>query len=317
MSKVLIVTRKDDPHADLVVTDLSKIGIEVFRINTECATEYEFNLGINGGNVKNRISSLELDLDDVSSVYLRRRSVPQLSVDPNYLEFTQGEWTKMFRNIWAVLDERYWVNHPFALEKAKDKLYQLSVANKIGFTIPKTVMTNSLDSIRQFRSGVSKVIYKAFDGGALYPGSEKCVYTTVLGDEYFQDEQKESLLVCPGIFQDYQEKAYELRVTVIRDKVFAVKIDSQSDPASTIDWRKGELHNIAHTQIELDEECRQMCVQLLKALSLEFGSIDLVYTNEGKYIFLEINANGQWAWLQGLAEVPISKHIALALANPA
>lgn len=314
MSQVLIVTRKDDPHADLVVTDLAELATKVFRLNTECATEYDFSLRLNGGKIKNRITSLKLDLDDVTAVYLRRRSFPQLLVDPRYLEFAQGEWIKLFRNIWTLLQDRYWMNSPDALESAKDKLHQLRVAQKIGFTVPDTTMTNSLDSVRELRGRERKLIYKAFDGGALYPGSEQRIYTTVLGEEQFEEEQRESLLVCPGIFQTYQEKAYELRVTVIRDQVIAVRIDSQNEPATTVDWRQGDFLNLTHTLVELDRACQEKCIQLLRELSLQFGSIDLIRTNEDEYVFLEINANGQWAWLQGLADAPISQSIARALA---
>jgi glutathione synthase/RimK-type ligase-like ATP-grasp enzyme len=207
------------------------------------------------------------------------------------------------------------MSSPMALDSARDKLHQLRVAKKIGFTVPPTVITNSLDSIRELRSKHPKIIYKAFDGGSLYLGSEQCVYTTLLGDEHFEEDQRESLFVCPGIFQAYQEKEYELRVTVVRDKVFAVRIDSQSDATTTIDWRQGEFLSVAHTLIDLDKECHEKCVQLLQELSLQFGAIDLIRTTGGEYVFLEINANGQWAWLQGLTDAPISECIAQTLAS--
>ena len=41
-----------------------------------------------------------------------------------------------------------------------------------------------------------------------------------------------------------------------------------------------------------------MCVALLRALNLAFGAIDMILTPAGEYVFLEINPNGQWAWIQ-------------------
>jgi glutathione synthase/RimK-type ligase-like ATP-grasp enzyme len=35
---------------------------------------------------------------------------------------------------------------------------------------------------------------------------------------------------------------------------------------------------------------------------LKFGAIDLILTPAGEYVFLEVNPNGQWAWLD--AAVP-------------
>ncbi len=40
------------------------------------------------------------------------------------------------------------------------------------------------------------------------------------------------------------------------------------------------------------------CIDLVKRLGLKFSAIDMVLTPSGKYYFLEINPNGQWAWLE-------------------
>jgi glutathione synthase/RimK-type ligase-like ATP-grasp enzyme len=32
-------------------------------------------------------------------------------------------------------------------------------------------------------------------------------------------------------------------------------------------------------------------------LGLSFGALDFVLTPDGRYVFLEINPNGQWMWL--------------------
>lgn len=40
------------------------------------------------------------------------------------------------------------------------------------------------------------------------------------------------------------------------------------------------------------------------------GAIDMIVTPNGKHYFLEINANGQWAWIETIAEQQISLEIA-------
>ncbi len=316
MGKVLVVTRKDDPHADLVISELGNLGVDVFRLNTEAITEYSIELGVDGGRIEHLAYPRTLDLSEVGSVYLRRRSYPyNLCVEGEYKEFAQGEWVKLMRNIWAVLDERYWINHPLAIEGAKDKLRQLQIARREGFIIPDTVMSNSLDSVRKLEARHEKIIYKAFDGGALYPGATKCIYTTILEDTNLDDAQRDSLGVCPGIFQDYHDKDYEIRVTIAGDALFAAKIDSQASDGTKIDWRKGDLLAAPHSQIKLEEECERRCIAVVRKLGLEFGAIDLIKKKDGTYIFLEINANGQWAWVQGMTGMLIAQGIALALAQ--
>jgi len=316
MGKVLVVTRKDDPHADLVISELVVLGVDVFRLNTEAITEYAIELGVDGGKIEHLEYPRTLDLSDVGSVYLRRRSYPyNLCVENEYKEFAQGEWVKLMRNIWAVLDGRYWINHPFAIEGAKDKLRQLQIARREGFTIPDTIMSNSLDAVRLLKSRHEKIIYKAFDGGALYPGATQCVYATILEDENLDDGQRDSLRICPGIFQDYHDKDYELRVTIVGDVLFAAKIDSQASDGTKIDWRKGDLLSAPHSEIKLEKECECRCLAVMKKLGLEFGAMDLIKKKDGTYVFLEINANGQWAWIQGMTGMPIAQEIALVLAQ--
>jgi glutathione synthase/RimK-type ligase-like ATP-grasp enzyme len=46
----------------------------------------------------------------------------------------------------------------------------------------------------------------------------------------------------------------------------------------------------------------------VKRFGLVFGAIDLVQTPSGFY-FLEINPNGEWAWLQKEAGLPIAETI--------
>lgn len=48
---------------------------------------------------------------------------------------------------------------------------------------------------------------------------------------------------------------------------------------------------------------------MTKKLGLKYSAIDLILDNTGKYIFLECNPNGQWAWLEIRLGFPISKEI--------
>ena len=41
-------------------------------------------------------------------------------------------------------------------------------------------------------------------------------------------------------------------------------------------------------------------------LGLSYGAVDLVLTPEGRYVFLEINPNGQYLWVEDATGLPIS-----------
>jgi D-alanine-D-alanine ligase-like ATP-grasp enzyme len=56
-------------------------------------------------------------------------------------------------------------------------------------------------------------------------------------------------------------------------------------------------------------------MELMSRLSLAYGAIDLVLTPDGRYIFLEINPNGQWLWIDEMLSLGISHSIAERLSE--
>ncbi len=98
--------------------------------------------------------------------------------------------------------------------------------------------------------------------------------------------------------------------------VFAVEIHSQEDVDSQFDWRRGETARLRHELHVLPPAVEVQCVTLVRALGLAFGAIDLILTPDGEYVFLEINPNGQWAWIQQLRpEIPLRETLAEILIN--
>jgi glutathione synthase/RimK-type ligase-like ATP-grasp enzyme len=76
-----------------------------------------------------------------------------------------------------------------------------------------------------------------------------------------------------------------------------------------VDWRRGgslELNYRPHT---LPKEIGSTCRRLVDRLDLSFGAIDMILTPQGEYVFLEINPNGQWAWIEQRTGVPMSRSL--------
>ena len=57
------------------------------------------------------------------------------------------------------------------------------------------------------------------------------------------------------------------------------------------------------------------CAAVVRELGLTFGAIDLIRTPEGEYVFLEVNPNGQWAWIENYTGLQIGEAIARQLAG--
>jgi glutathione synthase/RimK-type ligase-like ATP-grasp enzyme len=89
--------------------------------------------------------------------------------------------------------------------------------------------------------------------------------------------------------------------------VFAVGIHSQYLEESRVDFRRAEIYTLPHTVKTLPAPVSSLCVELVCRLGLRFGAIDLILTPDGRYVFLEINPNGQWYWLEEITGIPLAE----------
>ncbi|HMW02377.1 MAG TPA: ATP-dependent carboxylate-amine ligase, partial [Acidobacteriota bacterium] len=115
---------------------------------------------------------------------------------------------------------------------------------------------------------------------------------------------------APCLFQEYIPKKVELRITVVGRKIFAAEIHSQQSQRSKDDWRRYDIANTPYLKHRLPEAIKIKCQQLVRELGLVFGCIDMIVTPDNRYVFLEINPNGQWGWIEELTQLPICANLA-------
>ena len=53
----------------------------------------------------------------------------------------------------------------------------------------------------------------------------------------------------------------------------------------------------------------------MQALGLTFGAVDLVETPDHDFVFLEVNPNGQWLWIEDQLQLGITDAIVAWLAS--
>lgn len=298
---ILIISHKADFTTDFLVNILNRRDIEYRRFNCEDIFSSEINIEINGGFIFSILGQ-----DHYDSVWFRRTKFPTLDneaiADRRYL-LTEAD--ALLKNIFAAVSAK-WLSHPDVVYRAENKLYQLKSARSIGFAIPETLVTTSKEDLSAFyHENNGDVIIKPLSQTRL--PSEKSpsfIFTNLVPPSLM--DQLDSFDLTPCIFQRNIQKKFEVRVTVVGDNAFAASVDSQSSEQSKIDWRRERRSFERH---ELPAEVERLCVHLVKELGLGFGAIDLIYTPEGQYIFLEINPNGQWVWIEAETSLPISDAI--------
>jgi glutathione synthase/RimK-type ligase-like ATP-grasp enzyme len=83
-----------------------------------------------------------------------------------------------------------------------------------------------------------------------------------------------------------------------------------------VDWRCTTNPRLPHHRISLPKNLETMILGMMALLKLEFAAIDMIQTPTGEYVFLEVNPNGQWLWLDDMLELGISDAVAHWLGGP-
>lgn len=315
MKKILILTNKDDITVDFVVNELRRRNLSYYRLNTEdipLKIKVYFDINKNEIKIIDKVKNIEVNLLEFDSVYFRRPIISSLEHIEDICDderiYLRSELTFLLEGIYKGLNNKFWLNNVYKIRDAENKLYQLLLAKNIGFNIPRAVVSNDINILNDFRYKYDNdcIIKPIKSGHIKYREVDKSIFTTKISEEYF--ESIDAVEAFPVFIEENVHKLVDLRCTVVGDEVFTAEIHSQCENESRIDWRKGK-NILEHKKHILPSNIEKMCIDLTKKLNLKYSAIDMILDKDGNYIFLEINPNGQWAWIENRLKFPISKRI--------
>ena len=325
---ILIYTNKEDTHPTNVIKYLNEWNIPIFRLNTECIlTDYEFEWWCDDRGVDFRIKNIKNDLQlfghEITAVWDRRALVPsELPVVNEHDEINRHNLDEA-RGFLAFL--RYYTKDIFSIgsivedRPADSKMLQLQVARSLGMPTPDTSFANTKDEVLKFARNYEYISLKSIVDSGLFLGGDKeyVFFSQRIKSSDLESQPDEAFSQTVSFVQNYIDKKYELRITVVCDDVIACKIDSQlqSETTGKIDWRQGYEHDLKHEIVEIPDFVSDFCRKFLKRMKLNFGCFDFIVTPDDKYVFLECNPNGQWLWIEIVTEFDISRVIAENLAK--
>lgn len=299
--RILIVSDLLDAHVDrllplLRAADPVRLNASDLPVRTRMSFEFDGGSAWAGGLVITT-NGRRVDLGELRSVWWRKPGPYAFAegLGDQEHDFAVEETDHAMRGLWASLD-CYWLSHPEAIRRAGFKLEQLQRAARLGFEVPRTLVTTDPEAVREFANG--RVVYKVLSDPQLAVRKQfakgktarpRQVTTTVLTSV----EQLDAVRVVPCQFQDYVPKRMELRVTVIGDEVFTAQIHSRD----LVDWR-GSESDVTFRRGDLPDDIAKNCLELTRSYGLAFAAIDLIVTPDDRHVFLEINPNGQFLFVQ-------------------
>jgi hypothetical protein len=128
------------------------IIIDISRLTQNMSIEVYHNSITN--YIVNTLDLKSINLTEVKSFWWRRPQ-PVIAnyeiIDESHRDFAVNEWNNALYGIWQSLIDKnncLWINDISKDKLASYKPYQLTVAKKIGLTIPHTLITNNPNQLK-------------------------------------------------------------------------------------------------------------------------------------------------------------------------
>ncbi len=200
------------------------------------------------------------------------------------------------------------INHPSDVDI--DKYSQLKIAKQNELQIPESIITSNKDTLKEFKSQYSRIITKNLQASfSLYFENE--VYQSFTSEVFDSDIQSLPIFFYPSFFQELIEKDFELRIIYIDSHIYTCAIlpnENNLDIRESVNTSQAVM---LPYQLPVDIEMK-IC-NFMKSINLQIGSLDMIYSKKGEYIFLEVNPSGQFLGYSNSCNYNIEKHIAYYL----
>ncbi len=312
---ILVLTDKNDIHANEVIAKLESAKQSVLRLNLDVHSLKKTTITYSNFTWFVKNSHCEFTSDQVTAVWNRKTYVELLldeqSNTDHLFRIWKNEWNKTLLGFYASLRENYWLNYYRNSYRADNKFLQKEIANKLGFNIPATIISNNKKALLEFAKRHTNIVIKMLqqDFYKMPDGEFMGFYVNRITDE--QLKKYSGAKENPIFLQKYIKKDFEVRYTVVGEEHFICKIESQKSAVANIDWRRYDLPNTPHSIISPPSSIKEKVILMMKELSLSYAALDFIVDQSGEWYFLEINPNGQYLWIEDLTGLEIS----LAIAN--
>lgn len=220
------------------------------------------------------------------------------------VESLRSEWQRVKEYLYTVLERKHFIGNISSNDI--NKLSVLYEAQRIGLNTPRTFIVSNKQSYEEnkFPVTITKTIHNV-----LHFKHEETLYfnrTEICNSDQFTNS------FFPSLFQEYVSKKFEIRSFYIGGKFYSMAIFSQQNKRTEVDFRNYDFTDLNNrVPFRLPRDVEDKLHQLMQRFNLNTGSIDLIYTKDNRFVFLEINPAGQF----GMVSSPCNYYLEKLLAN--
>ncbi|NLR82475.1 grasp-with-spasm system ATP-grasp peptide maturase [Chitinophaga eiseniae] len=325
---ILIISEYSDVSTNKVMEYLHHHGEKkVIRINAEDVINLNgIDLGTDKSSVSISYLNREIVYDEMKSIWYRRGDLLCGKFNAYGTEAIESQVNRFLLEEWRVvrdfllgvkrIDSSVFVLGDLSKEEYCNKLHNLNIAHTVGIKIPPTIITSRKSELEKFINLYGIIVTKAISNTPTFH-FENSNYST-RGTAILTAEGINKLpdRFFPILAQKYIDKVLEVRVFYIKGDCYAMAIFSQDSEKTKIDYRNYD-HEQANRIVpfKLPTIVKQRILKLMRALDLDTGSLDLIYTTHNEFVFLEVNPCGQFDWLSYNCNYYIERRIAKMLSN--
>lgn len=298
----------------LIVFDVSKQKLEIKRGSIDASSNLIFGI---------TDTSIEFDLSSIVGIFIRQACVK--IIDHTGVTSNSGvpaDISSRFSNYlmayeanirWLVLNCLSKTNIiGYDSGSFINKLEVLKTAAEVGLKIPSTILTNCKNDILDFRKMHKELIVKSVGLNLSFFDLDKKLQfhqlTSVINEQNIRTIPETFNLT---LIQNRINKIFEIRVFYLDENCHSWALLSQSNEKTTVDYRNYDWENpMRVVPFTLPDTIEEKIIALMNELKLRTGSIDLIYSDNREYIFLEVNPAGQYGYNSDCGNNDIDKLLA-------
>ena len=324
------------PATDTVLRRIAKAleegGVSCATFDTTDPSNNRIGLRVDGSKVSGFVQTAEgrFPLSDIHAFFGYSLGVQAPATSERSRRFAHEEWFSTLQALYAVTKDRLWVNPLEAHLIFESKPLQLVEAAKAGLATPLSLVANDAEAIEAFAAENQDLAVKRVSHPfpqIHLPLAESFLYTRRVAAPELSGAALAGAHVAPLHLQEYVQKATEARAFVIGDEVRATEIHSQEAAETKDDWRKYPLRQEGDeavvdrdrwrcSPLTLPPEVADQLRTVARRLHMAYAAIDLIRTPGGRFVFLEANANGAWAFAEDHGNLPLVDLFVRLLRNP-
>ena len=280
---IFISTCSQDTTTDIVLNELDVN--EILRFNIDKPEDFSWDFHRRGFRIVDKVSSKEITEKTLSSFYLRKPMYFDLIDVPKYgcvENWRREETDELFTDFFRECQRRGLVSLVRSQNNKYGKLRQLLVAERHFHVAPWHFFHGELpEDLKRGRWVVKSMTQTPIGEGKVFFVREVDPSALDLG--------------YPWFVQEIVDGEEDVTVVYVDGKTYAANAPRNSFDGE--DSRKSLMeHPVSWPKCQLSSDDERAIKGFMDETGYRFGRFDFI-RKDGELWFLELNPNGQWAWL--------------------